>query len=257
MCKKSLFVGLIGLFCSFQLSAQNHSTPNMAIGGGISTLGPKIEVATSFGNYVALRGGVSYLPLTLNHRYSIDAAKYREYIEYDPDVKITSNINLFHGHLLADFSVIPNGIFHITGGFFLGSSKITGSGILINPSNNSPVVEDLRNKGYVQDELPSIEIETDYELQPDRNGQLNADIRLGKTIKPYLGLGIGRAVPKGRFGINFDIGVIYQGDVDVSSKNMKRGSLNEFIKTQKPYNEYLEYAKWYPFVNLQCAIRIL
>ena len=54
----------------------------------------------------------------------------------------------------------------------------------------------------------------DYNLMPDDNGNANAYIKVN-NIRPYVGLGFGRAVPKSRVGFQFDLGAQFWGNPKV------------------------------------------
>ena len=60
----------------------------------------------------------------------------------------------------------------------------------------------------------------DYLLEPDDNGNVNAYIKTA-SFKPYLGIGIGRAVPKKRIGLMFDAGVQFWGSPKVYCNDHK------------------------------------
>jgi hypothetical protein len=61
----------------------------------------------------------------------------------------------------------------------------------------------------------------DYFLEPDQNGQVNANIQV-KKFRPYLGIGFGRAIPeKHRFACCFDMGVQFWGTPSVYVRDHK------------------------------------
>ena len=48
----------------------------------------------------------------------------------------------------------------------------------------------------------------------DQSGNVKAEVKVN-SFKPYLGVGFGRAVPKGRIGVQFDLGVQFWGRPEV------------------------------------------
>ena len=56
----------------------------------------------------------------------------------------------------------------------------------------------------------------DYFLTPNPadNGDVEATVKVN-SFRPYLGLGFGRAVPKGRLGCQFDLGVQFWGKPEI------------------------------------------
>lgn len=254
---RKIILGIIPLlFCILNLHSQVSPFSKLSVGLGASTYGGRIELSTPLTSFINLRGGFSLLPYTYTTRISMDAEEYRNYIDYDPDLKITADLNFSHAHLLADFSPFKSNIFYLTAGLFYGSTKVTGQGILLNPSNDRPTVEDLRDGGYVGSELPEIEIDDDYAIRPDHDGSVNGNILLGSGIKPYVGLGFGKTIPNSKIGFRFDLGAVYQGEADFTSPNMSKGDLNGLVKSDASYQQYEPYTKWFPMLNFQISYRI-
>ncbi|MFV0391402.1 MAG: hypothetical protein ACK5KP_05910 [Paludibacteraceae bacterium] len=256
MNKKTILGIILALICNFSVQSQVSPFSKLSVGLGLSTYGGRIELSTPITSFINLRGGFSLLPYTYTTRIPMDAEEYRDYIDYDPDLKLTAKLNFSHAHVLADFSPFKSNSFYLTTGLFFGSSKITGQGILLNPSNDRPTVDDLRDGGYVGEELPEIEIDDDYAILPDHDGSVNGNILLGSGIKPYVGLGIGRTIPNSKIGFRFDLGAVYQGEADFTSPNMSKGTLNDLIKTDEIYQQVEPFTKWYTMINLQISYRI-
>lgn len=256
--KRILFpiVFIISTFVANHLSAQITPFSKLSIGAGLSTYGVRLEASTSVTPFINLRGGFSYLPFSYKNSFTIDADEYRKYIDYNPDLSVKADLNMFHAHVLGDFSFVPNGIFHVTTGLFFGKSKIEAYGVMLNPSNARPTVDDLRANGYVGDEIPELEFDNGYTIQPDKDGGINSNIQLGKTVKPYFGIGVGRTIPKHKVSVKLDLGVVYQGELDFSSPNMTKGSFNDLIRNESDFKKYEPYTKWYPMLNLQLSYRI-
>lgn len=133
-------------------------------------------------------------------------------------------------HLL--FDVYPFGAassFHATVGAYFAPKKIvkvynTQDGYLqplvaynnaIAYAQNHPVsaqraVVDQYNLKMIGAELGEYFITPD----PDDGGNVEANIEVG-GFRPYLGIGFGRAVPKGRIGFQFDLGVMFWGTPEI------------------------------------------
>lgn len=84
-----------------------------------------------------------------------------------------------------------------------------------------------------------------YNLQFDENYNVQGDIRC-KKVRPYLGLGFGRLVPKNRLGMRLELGCqfmdklkVYQNDteIDVNKALEDAGDddLSKFVKDLKIY----------------------
>lgn len=84
-----------------------------------------------------------------------------------------------------------------------------------------------------------------YNLQFDENYNVQGDIRC-KKVRPYLGLGFGRLVPKNRLGMRLELGCqfmdklkVYQNDteIDINKALEDAGDddLSKFVKDLKIY----------------------
>ena len=84
-----------------------------------------------------------------------------------------------------------------------------------------------------------------YNLQFDDNYNVQGDIRC-KKVRPYLGLGFGRLVPKNRLGMRLELGCqfmdklkVYQNDteIDINKALEDAGDddLSKFVKDLKIY----------------------
>lgn len=258
---KSVLITIILLWL-FQQTAQAQSVASpfdrLGVGIGVSTTGVRVEAATNIHPKINLRGGLSFLPYARKESFSISAEKYREYIDYNPDLDINAKLRFFHIHLLADYTPVTNGWFSITGGFLIGSSAIHADGILTNPTNGRPTIDDLRDAGYLADEIPTITFEDKYVLQPNNyDGGVAAKLQLGNVIKPYLGIGIGKSIPNQLVGVKFDLGVLYQGNPEITSPNIVQGNLNDYIDENAQLKKYKNWLRWYPVMNLSLVFRAL
>ena len=84
-----------------------------------------------------------------------------------------------------------------------------------------------------------------YNLQFDENYNVQGDIRC-KNVRPYLGLGFGRLVPKNRLGMRLELGCqfmdklkVYQNgtevDIDKALEDAGEDDLSKFVKDLKIY----------------------
>ena len=84
-----------------------------------------------------------------------------------------------------------------------------------------------------------------YNLELDENYNLQGDIRC-KNVRPYLGLGFGRLVPKNRIGMRFELGCQFMGklkvyqndteiDIDKALEDAGEDDLSKFVKDLKVY----------------------
>ena len=110
-------------------------------------------------------------------------------------------------NLLLDYFPSKTGSFHFTGGLIvdLSPNMLTASGV---PGNNSgqPAVP---SSDYGKKEIAG--------LTTDLDGNINLRASYGlKTVRPYLGIGFGRAVDlQKRVRVTVDLGVAYIGGLHV------------------------------------------
>lgn len=225
-----------------------------SIGAGVSTTGIKFEIGTSLGDFFSFRGGVHLLPYDFKTDFDISAENYKAYMDNKPTLRINGNINFMQGSAMIDFTPVRNGVFSITFGALIGSPKISANGVLVDSKTGKNAMEILKEKGQV--EALTFKYDNEYELKPANDGSVEADIVLGKkSIKPYIGIGLGRAVPRNRVGLRLDVGAAYLGGIDVTSKNVIKGDLNNLIDS-KDFKDYKSYLNWLPVVSLQINVRL-
>jgi hypothetical protein len=73
-------------------------------------------------------------------------------------------------------------------------------------------------------------------------------------IAPYIGIGLGRLVPKRRMNVSFDFGTYYQGSPVI--KIDATGLLKRNVENEAALNRNLAAFKWYPVANMRVAYRL-
>ncbi len=84
-------------------------------------------------------------------------------------------------------------------------------------------------------------------LSPEEIGNVSITVD-SKGFAPYLGIGLGRAVPKNRFNVNFDFGTYYLPAPTVTVIGTKLLSNNTSLGTQ--LTEDLKAYRWMPMLQL-------
>lgn len=141
-----------------------------------STLGFGGEINYGFSRFFT--AGIGY------NRYSYETDFDVDDVKYDADLDLQSWSLLGHYHPFA-------GIFRLTFGAMLNSNGLEMSG---KPTGTTYEIGD---RTYTAAEV----------------GQLNGDISF-EDFSPYFGVGWGKAF-NSRFGMTFDIGVLFQSEPDV------------------------------------------
>lgn len=134
--------------------------------------------------------------------------------------------------------------FFIAAGLSIGGEKIaevTGSCDELRKFSQSLPTQELKNE-FRQAVSANL---AGYNLQFDENFNVQGDIRC-KKVRPYLGLGFGRLVPKNRLGMRLELGCqfmdklkVYQNDteIDINKALEDAGDddLSKFVKDLKIY----------------------
>lgn len=174
---------------------------HVGIGVGVGTTGIDFQVAAPITDYLALRTGYSFMP---------DGASYKEDVNYHVNgvqqkTEIEAELNEGDFKLLLDFYPLRYATFHITAGFFLGKERV------VNAENTTPVTT---ISGMPVSALGGgLEI-GDYVIGFDDDGIAHAAIQV-KKFKPYVGIGFGRAVPRKRLNVDFELGTQFWGSPKV------------------------------------------
>ena len=182
----------------------DHLGGNISVGAD----GIGIELDAPITNYAAVRAGFNFFPkikITTNVKYTNDFRNVVGDPDYGQDkltTRVQGKLNWMNGKLL--FDAYPFGArnsFHVTAGLFFGTSEI------FQMQNLDPI----RRK----DSQSGIEI-GDYIIHEDAEGIVKANIKVN-SVKPYVGVGFGRAVPKRHVNVAMDLGVMFHGKPTVNA----------------------------------------
>ncbi len=246
----------------------NNMFNHMSVGVSVGTTGLGIDLAMPVGNYVQLRGGINFFPkvkanveVDYNDNLSPDVAEYANTVisayGIPPTVKIQGKPNLFTGKLLADIYPFKNAAFFITAGAYFGGSNIIN---IVNTDNligvyryNQDVIGYNDKYGL---ELKQIGLEMgDHLLTVDKEGNVKGEIKVQK-VRPYVGLGFGRAVPRKSIGCMIELGCQFWGSPEVycngdllTESNVKNEDGGEILKT-------ISKIKVYPVLNFRICGKI-
>lgn len=215
-----------------------------------STLGVGLQAATPITDHFKLRAGLDFFSLSPGE-WSINLddpnGVFEQAFGYTPDYSTKGKIQFVNGNVLVDYHP-TKGIFHVTGGFFLGSNKISAKGQLVDNNGNPAKLKE----GVT--EWPYVDFDGHRLTMDDAN--LNADLRLGGIIKPYLGLGVGRAIAKNRVAFKFELGMIYQGNYALKQNGKTLKVVDNAIENFEDIDTYKKWLRWWPMLNFQLSYRI-
>ena len=194
---------VLGFSQSFaQLSEDDYGIFNhLSAGISVGTDGIGFEVAAPLTYKFDVRAGYSLMP-KFKYSKTIDLNDDPAFIEGVSHVDVEGKLNMGNFHLLFDFHPIASSSFRLTAGAYIGNGK------LLTARNLTPFVK--KEKWGVAGFEMGTGANTYTAVSDSKTGDVNIDLKVG-AFKPYLGIGFGRAVPKGRVGVQFDLGVQFWG----------------------------------------------
>lgn len=191
---------------------------HLGIGASIGTDGYGFDVSTCISRWAGLRVGISKLP---DYRYSTSIeveieTQMLKSKEIEMEAKLNSDVNY---KVLLDFYPFKKSSFHLTGGAFFGTRN------LVSVYNKEPFLDER------EWERTGIRV-GDYRITTDDHGIIRANLETN-AIKPYVGLGFGRAVPKRRVNFAFDLGVRYWGEPGIYMTTKDKWGDSEYTRLTK------------------------
>lgn len=200
--KKIIFLWAIlsiGMMCS-PVSAQKELGifNSLSVGVSAGTTGIGIDVATPVTPHFAIRGGVSFMP-GISFDADVDVDLKDPKLEENSSLNLTGNMKRASGELLVNYYPFLSSSFFVTAGAYFGGNK------LLKVKGHSDKLAEYVNGGN----QASIII-GDQEIPVDKNGDVSGGFKVS-GFRPYIGVGFGRAVPKKRIGVQFELGVQFHG----------------------------------------------
>lgn len=226
------------------ICAQHKVKPfeHLSLSVNAGTLGVGVQLAAPVNQYLSLRTGLMMFKYTYNYDYE-EVIHYemggKDVADYEAVIPMKAKANMVNGLLLADVFPFRNRRFHVTGGFYFGSSDIV----------------------KVSANVASRPIEIgDVIIMPDLNGRVAAQLETN-GFKPYIGIGFGSSVTKQkRIGFKFELGAMFHGSpkiVVTEGELLNDPDLNlEISETLSDFNKFLKDFNVYPVLNFQLNFRM-
>lgn len=251
----------------------------VGIGVGAGTEGIGFDAAVSLTKYLSLRAGVNIVPdIKINTDVDIEGLDATiSYGGFQTTVSQVYQQKFGHGmsetieaqgslkrttfDVKLDFYPFPeSSSFFITGGLSFGGEQV------VKATGYSEAMKDFATLKTSDPQLWSavqnaVGINIDEQLIGfDDNGNVEATAKVSKC-RPYLGLGFGRLIPKGRVGFRFELGAQFQGRpkiYDAYGEDVVNGDKYGLSDENKnDITKVLDYMKVYPVIKLSLRGRIL
>lgn len=269
--KKLMMVAVILLTSVGSVMAQNEYKRgifnHVGLNVGAGTEGISVGVAAPVTNFLEVEAGVNIMPsFKLSGDLDVDVNTDDLPPVPVPNVQYPSSATI-HAEGSFDrttFNVKANlypfgggSKFFIAAGLSIGGEKIaevTGSCDELRKfsENNlhTPELKDQFRKAISANQ-------GGYNLELDENYNLQGDIRC-KNVRPYLGLGFGRLVPKNRIGMRLELGCQFMGKLKVY-QNGNEIDINKALEDagEDDLSKFVKDLKVYPVLKFSLTGRIL
>ena len=291
---------------------------HLDVGLSLGSTGIGIDVSTNVTNYVRLRAGVDYMPeFTVPMSFNITSYKASEgpdggytvnesnfgklqdlmygitNVRVDERVDMQGRPSFWNFKFMVDVMPWADKRWHITAGFYLGSSKIATarntieempSLLAVNIYNHfydfaesgaywdepmipgyddyymSPeMAEKLIDRGAVGIHVGDFKDGRPYMMRPGSDGLVRAKALVNR-FRPYLGFGYCNEVGKsGRLTIGFDAGVMFWGGSPKVVTHEGVDLVNDVVNVNGKVGDYVDIIntfKVFPSVNFRIAYKL-
>lgn len=214
--KKLFLAAMASVLVSTGMQAQVENFEIFRHVGGnlnVGTEGIGFDVATPVTDYLEVSAGMSFMP-----GFKVDGDVKVKPIRITDVTTIpmeSVNIEGKFARTTANFKVscypfgTQNALF-VAAGFSFGGKKIAKL-----KGHSEDVKNFMADPQYPADVKNQVYAEIDkYDVRFNENGDLLGDVRVN-GFRPYLGLGYGRMVPKGRVGFRVELGCQFMGHMKV------------------------------------------
>lgn len=265
------FLLLPALLClSLTLPAQPYPWDknffnHLAVGINAGTTGFGLDAAMPVCKYLQVRAGFAKMP-EFKAKVSLDVSQ-TQFVDMHGQLQpipqskigIQGKPSLAHGLVMLDILPILTSSFHLSVGLYFSGPDIVDiynreEGALLDISKANRHI-DVWNMLHPDRPQQPIGLELgDYLLTPDSEGNLSATIS-GRRLRPYAGVGFGRAVPRRRVGFRVDMGCLFWGKPKVFC-NGERIHSDNLGGDEGKFLRRLTKMQIYPCLNFRLCGRI-
>ena len=225
--KKLMMVAVILLTSVGSVMAQNEYKRgifnHVGLNVGAGTEGISVGVAAPVTNFLEVEAGVNIMP-SFKLSGDLDVDVNTSSLPQVPNVQYPTSATI-HAEGSFDrttFNVKAN-LYPFGGGskFFIAAGLSIGGEKIAEVTGSCDELRDFSNKYLKNNQTLEQQFRKaisanlgGYNLELDENYNLQGDIRC-KNVRPYLGLGFGRLVPKNRIGMRLELGCQFMDKLKV------------------------------------------
>lgn len=257
---KAALISTMAFLCVGNVSAQQKENifglgNRVGIGVGYGTEGLGFDVAVPLTKYVQVRAGINIFPNIKFHENTSIEYSDEDFNGNTPsgDVRLDAKFGRTYGDLKVDCYPFGNSSsFFVTAGLSFGGSDL----LKIKGHSDEIAQYGAMAKNY------GVNI-GDYDIPFDNNGDINGGVKV-KNVRPYLGLGFGRLIPKKRVGFRFELGAQFQGKPKVyyMDNGNEIDALDKYKDdiddgTKDDISKVMDWLRVYPVLKFSIRGRIL
>lgn len=255
--KKLLFACGIMLLGIQHISAQKvddfgvfqHLGANL----GIGTEGISVGVATPITNYLEAGFGVNFMP---GIKIKGDVNLNVESVTIGTDTYKFDKLKLEGSLARTTFDFKLSGYpFGMSNDFFLTAGLSFGGKEIVKLSGHNDEVARLYREHPEYTGVISAVVD-EYDIKIDRQGNAEGDIRVN-AVRPYVGLGYGRLVPKNRVGFRVELGCQFMGHMKVYQNGQQLDVDKAIKKGDDDISKLIDKLTVYPVLKFTLTGRIL
>ena len=211
---------------------------SLGLGLSVSTVGVGLEVSTPIGNYLALRGGVSFMPkFTVTDEVNADLKGVPQGYPQSAEVELEGSTKRTTGELLLNLYPFRSN------GFFVAAGASFGGDKFVQITGHSDELRQLILAGG----SAGLQI-GDVSIPVDQNGNVSGGLKVS-AVRPYVGLGYGRAVPSKRINFMLDAGAQLHGTPEVYSDF---GQVDQLMaEVDNDFTDIINKLKVYPVIRFR------
>lgn len=255
MMKKLIVSGFAMLMSLTSVMAQEETGVgnHLAWGVGFGTEGINVSIATDMTQYAELEFGVNYAPgfsKTSNGGVftNPELGKNRQYLSYEGKGSVNVGVKTSINRATLDFkgSFYPfgaqNDLFIAAGISFASKEIATIKGSC---TSNGISADNMSKDMFIRAGKFLLPVDKENgELVANGSCQVN-------SVRPYVGLGYGRLVPKNNLGFRVEAGCQFSGDVKVFHKDNEVELLSKYkIDDDSNPKKFMDFFSIYPVLKV-------
>ena len=246
--KKTVFTILAALALLMPGTAAAQDLFNhLAVNAHVATTGVGVELSTPITKFITMRAGVTCMP-GFSFNAEVDGQYYVNGESNNFTVDLDANLKRTQGSVI--FNVYPLAKAKVCSSFFLAAGLYFGGDKLVKIKGHSDEIAEKINQFNGN---PYIEL-GDYKLPVDENGNVKGGLKVQK-VRPYLGLGFGRYVPKKRISVTGELGVQFHGHIKPYTSEGEIEAFDELTE-KDDWKKVMDKLTVYPMLKIVISGRI-